>query len=160
MVVQLHEITTRRVLQPNEHSIKTEKMKRLVARMLEHQCALVVLSGVLLISPSAWTKEVPPEWVICKKSTDCDVVSSSCGPSMGINIHHKTAAKVEICKTENCSGSCDGSAIQAFAAICKTGQCVPDYNAKQPRVPDVHFELKDLEPRCPEDSPNCGIEHQ
>ncbi len=118
---------------------------------------VVFLSGMLLLNTSVYA-EMPSEWSDCETSVDCDVVSSSCGPSLGINVHHKAEAQIEICKTENCSGNCNGSAIQAYAAICKNGQCVPDYTAKPPSVPDVHYKLKNLELRCPNDNPNCGIE--
>ena len=121
--------------------------------------AVSFLLGMLLLSTVAQA-EIPSQWSVCKTSADCDVVSSSCGPSLGINVHHKGEAQTEICKTENCSGNCDGSAAQAFAAICKNGQCAPDYTAEPPPAPDAHYELKNLEFRCPNDTPNCGIDHR
>ena len=117
----------------------------------------IVFVAIALFATSAHASDIPAEWVSCKTSADCDVVSSSCGESMGINVQHKAQAYTEICKTENCSGACDGSARQAYAAVCKAGKCVPDYDAKAPPAPEVHFELKSLEMKCPDDHPNCGV---
>jgi len=117
---------------------------------------ILVFSTVLLISSAVWANEMPQEWSACETSADCGVVSSDCGPSISVNVNYKTAVREEICKTENCSGKgCDASAIQAYVAICKNGQCVPDYTAKPPPQPEVNFQLKDLEFRCPADYPDC-----
>lgn len=123
---------------------------RLVVRML--------LVGVLLTRPMAtYAAAIPPEWQACEKTTDCDVVSSPCGQSIGINIRYKTEALKEICKTENCSGNCDKSYRQAYAAVCQSNKCTPDYTVEPPPTPQVQFELKELELRCPESNPNCGV---
>jgi len=114
----------------------------------------------LFIYPSAWAQNIPTEWVSCETSADCDVVSSPCGASFGINVHYIEEVHKEICKTEDCSGSCDGSAIHAYAAICQNGKCAPDYNAKPTPAQNPQFELKDLDLRCQEKNPNCGVQHR
>ncbi len=83
-------------------------------------------AAYFLITTMALAATLPPEWSDCKSTKDCRVVASSCGPSVGINKKYKSAAYEKICETENCNGSCDGSAFQADKAICQAGHCVPD----------------------------------
>jgi len=68
--------------------------------------------------------KMPSEWFTCKSSVDCGLAYTPCGPSLAVNMNHKTKAQGAICKTWNCQVGCDGSAIDNSYAVCDEGQCV------------------------------------
>lgn len=126
--------------------------------MRVRQAVFVFLMGTLLSAASlGYATEMLPEWQECTKTDDCAVVASPCGQSAGVNIRYKADALKKICNTENCSGNCDKSYRQAYAAVCLSQKCTPDYTVPPPPVPQVQFELRELEFRCPENNPNCGV---
>jgi len=91
--------------------------------MAQFSVSFLVMLAVL----PARANDLPQTWSACKTSTDREVINATCGATVAVNVHYKSEARAEICKTEDCSNIGD-AAIQAPRAICRSGHRTPDYS--------------------------------
>ena len=70
------------------------------------------------------TDKIPSAWLACTKSTDCDVISYSCGGRIAINRNHKAGAEKIVYSIGSSSwAACDTPVSHGDQAKCEAKRC-------------------------------------
>jgi hypothetical protein len=78
----------------------------------------------LLADAKKLTNKMPDDWLMCKKSSDCESVEYNCSELFFANKNHLKDVQNIICQTEVCSWlQCEGPYPYYYPA-CENNKCV------------------------------------
>jgi len=71
---------------------------------------------------------MPPEWFICKTSSDCSLIPIPCSPTdLAVCNAHKTEAEHALLNLYSAGIVCPSPIPEPSSAVCNNGQCVTSF---------------------------------